>query len=75
MSTGRSPANGTAETRTRSLLKSLSWRFFATGITGMVAYRVTGQASLAVSIGLFDTSVKLLAYYVHERAWLKVSGR
>ena len=60
------------ETRRRSLVKSLSWRFFATMITAAVAYAITGEASFAIEIGLLDTSIKLFAYYAHERAWLRI---
>ena len=60
------------ESRRRSLIKSLSWRFFATLITAGVAYLITGEPSFAVKIGLLDTSIKLFAYYGHERIWLRV---
>lgn len=60
------------ETRRRSIVKSLSWRFLATMITGLVAYFITGEATFAVEIGLLDTSIKLFVYYAHERTWLKI---
>ena len=41
-------------------------------VTVGVAWLVTGQAKLAASIGLLDTLVKLVAFYLHERAWLRV---
>ena len=41
-------------------------------ITTSVVWMVTGQGKLAASVGLADTMVKLLAYYVHERCWLKI---
>ena len=56
----------------RSLAKSLSWRFFATIITALVAYGITGELTFAIEIGLLDTSIKFFVYYVHERAWLRV---
>lgn len=61
------------DTRRRSLLKSLSWRFFATFITTLVAYLITGEVAFAVEIGLLDTSIKFLAYFIHERAWLRIN--
>ncbi len=60
------------ETRRRSLVKSLSWRFLATIITASVAYGITGEASFAVEIGLLDTSIKFFVYYLHERAWVRI---
>jgi uncharacterized membrane protein len=60
------------EQRRRAIVKSLSWRFFATIITTLVAYGITGQLTFALEIGLLDTSIKLFMYYFHERAWLRV---
>ncbi|MCP4448462.1 MAG: DUF2061 domain-containing protein [Myxococcales bacterium] len=60
------------DSRKRSLVKSLSWRFFATLITAGVAYGVTGEATFALEIGLLDTSIKFFVYYTHERAWLRI---
>ena len=56
----------------RSIAKSLSWRFIATFITAAVAYIVTAEWTFAVEIGLLDTTVKLGAYYLHERAWIRI---
>jgi adenylylsulfate kinase len=41
-------------------------------MTSGVAYAITGRAGLAASIGILDTVVKLGAFYIHERAWLKI---
>ena len=60
------------ETRARSIFKALTWRVTALVITVSVAWALTDRPDLAITIGLADTSVKLLAYYGHERAWLKV---
>jgi adenylylsulfate kinase len=38
----------------------------------VVAYVITRKTELALTIGLGDTAVKLVAYYVHERLWLRV---
>jgi uncharacterized membrane protein len=56
----------------RSIVKSLSWRMGGLVVTLVVAYAITRQAALAASIGVADTVVKLFAYYIHERAWLKI---
>jgi uncharacterized membrane protein len=59
------------ESRKRSMVKSLSWRILAGIITGCVAMVMTGQLEFAAKIGLADTSVKLLIYFLHERIWNK----
>jgi len=60
------------ETRSRSVAKALTWRLAALAITTTVVWVATGRAELAASIGLIDTGLKLVAYYGHERFWLRV---
>ena len=60
------------ETKRRSLVKALSWRFVATFITMGIAYLVTGKLALALEIGLLDTTIKFAAYFGHERLWLRI---
>ena len=57
------------ETHIRSILKTISWRFFATIITFLTAWLLTGTVDVAMKIGLLDTLIKMGAYYVHERGW------
>lgn len=59
------------ETHRRSLAKALSWRVIAWTITTALSYWVLGDARTAASIGLADSAVKLIAYYLHERAWIR----
>ena len=56
----------------RSIIKTISWRLWATLITATLAWSLTGSLEFAATIGLFDTTVKLLAYYLHERFWARV---
>jgi len=57
------------ETRSRSLLKALSWRIIATVTTAVIAYFVTGEIDTAVLIGGIEVFVKFAIYYLHERLW------
>ncbi len=41
-------------------------------MTVAVAWAVTGSPGIAASIGLADTLVKIGAYYLHERMWLRI---
>ena len=61
------------ESHTRSIIKALSWRFIATVVTFLVAWFLTGTVNVALKIGFLDTSIKLAAYYLHERAWIQLS--
>ena len=61
-----------AETKTRSLLKSLSWRITATITTIALVYLFSGKAELAIMVGSVEIVAKLAVYYAHERLWTKV---
>jgi uncharacterized membrane protein len=61
------------ESRKRSIAKALSWRFFATLITALVVYAISGEWGFAAKVGLLDTTIKLAAYFAHERVWLRIS--
>jgi uncharacterized membrane protein len=60
------------ETHVRSIAKAMTWRAGGLAVTFGVAWAITGRLDLAVSLGAVDTTVKLFAFYVHERAWQKV---
>ncbi len=55
-----------------SFTKALTWRFFASLDTTLLAFLVTGNITAAVSIGAVEIFTKLTLYYVHERVWSKV---
>jgi uncharacterized membrane protein len=65
--------NSSFETRKRSIVKALSWRVLAGIITSCVALAMTGQLEFAAKIGLIDTLVKLLIYFLHERIWNRIN--
>ncbi|MCA9547729.1 MAG: DUF2061 domain-containing protein [Myxococcales bacterium] len=56
-----------------TLQKTLSWRLIASAITGALSVAVTGSWATGLAIGGADTAIKLVAYYLHERAWLRVA--
>ena len=56
----------------RSIIKACSWRFVATCTTFAIAYVVTGKTTLAFTIAGVEVFVKMLIYYLHERAWQMV---
>jgi len=53
----------------RSIIKALSWRFWATITTFIISYFVTGNVIFAASISLIEVVSKLILYYFHERIW------
>lgn len=64
-----SPVTEVRESRLRSVLKAVSYRIIGTITTGIVAWWVTGDLSSAIAIGSVEPFVKMIIYYLHERAW------
>ena len=62
-----------AEAHSRSVVKALSWRATGTLDTIAVSYLVTGKIKLALSIGFVEMFTKIGLYYLHERAWNRIS--
>ena len=56
-------------TRARSFTKALSYRIWGTLSSVAVAYAITKNASLSVTIAFWETIVKVFIYYAHERGW------
>ena len=57
------------ESHLRSVLKGLTWRVVATTTIILIAYFSIGDITVALEIGFIEFFVKLLLYYLHERAW------
>lgn len=56
----------------RSIAKGITWRVIASVTTVALVYLFTGDLVLTLEIGALDVSLKLLFYYLHERAWIRV---
>lgn len=61
------------ESHRRSIAKTLSWRLCATLITTLVVFLWTGEMKFAMEIGFIDTTIKLGAYFFHERIWNSIN--
>lgn len=61
------------DSRIRSIIKALTWRVIATGTTMSLVYIGTGDIELMAHVGIADVIIKLFFYYVHERAWGRIS--
>jgi uncharacterized membrane protein len=57
------------DSRTRSLLKGLTWRVVATTTTIVIVWALTGDTRIALQIGAIEVVAKVVVYYLHERAW------
>ena len=60
------------ESHLRSILKGLTWRVVATTTIILIAYFAIGDVQMALQIGFIEFFVKLLLYYLHERAWQSI---
>ncbi|OHX65649.1 DUF2061 domain-containing protein [Flammeovirga pacifica] len=54
-----------------SIAKSVSWRAVGTIDTMVISYFITGELTLAISIGSIEVFSKMILYYFHERLWEK----
>jgi len=61
------------DTHKRSIAKTFTFRIIATITTIILVLIFTRNLALAGTIGVLDLSSKLIIYYLHERAWGKVS--
>ncbi len=60
------------ETKSRSILKAISWRVLATLTTVVVVYIFFGRLDLAAAVGIVESSSKIFLYFIHERLWNKI---
>lgn len=60
------------ESKSRSVVKAISWRLFATTTTIIIVFIFFGRLDLAIAAGIFESISKILIYFVHERAWTKI---
>ena len=54
------------------MAKTVSWRVIATLDTFVISYLVTGSGVFAGSIASFEVVTKIVIYYFHERAWMRI---
>ncbi len=60
------------ETNLRSIVKGISWRFFATATTVTIIYVFFGRLDLAVAAGVVEATTKVVIYWAHERIWQRI---
>lgn len=60
------------ESHLRSIIKGITWRFIASTTILLITYFTTGELDTAMKVAGIEFFIKLLLYYLHERAWLMV---
>ena len=62
----------TRDIRIRSLIKTITWRILASLDTFLIAWFVSGSISVGGWIATIEVITKIILYYFHERAWIRV---
>ncbi|WP_350291606.1 DUF2061 domain-containing protein [uncultured Croceitalea sp.] len=57
----------------RHIAKTITWRMVGTLDTVLLSWLITGNPMTGLKIGFSEVVTKMILYYVHERAWLRVS--
>ena len=69
---GRSTVRPLREARTRSFLKTMSWRLTGTLDTFIISWIVAGKVTIASYIAGVELLTKITLYYGHERVWAAI---
>jgi uncharacterized membrane protein len=57
------------EKHTRTIFKTISWRIVATSTTLFLVYLFTEDIVLSAGVGITESFLKTVIYYIHERVW------
>ena len=57
------------DSRARSVVKTLTWRFTGSGATFLISWLISGSWTMAGSIAAIQVVANTLLYYLHERVW------
>lgn len=72
---GKIKESRTVDSNLKSVLKTISWRIVGTIDTMVISYLITGDFTVAFSIGSVEVITKMILYYLHERVWATVKVR
>lgn len=59
--------------KSRSFVKSITWRIIALLTTFVSLYVITGDLGISSAGTLLTNGINFVAYYYHERVWNSVS--
>jgi uncharacterized membrane protein len=68
-----SKTKGPFESHTRTVVKAISWRVVATCTSMSIVYLLTREPIITLGFGAIEVIAKITFYYLHERAWHKVT--
>ncbi|HIG38239.1 MAG TPA: DUF2061 domain-containing protein [Candidatus Poseidoniales archaeon] len=59
------------DSQKRTIVKTLLWRFIASGTTVVVVFGLSGNITLGLTAAAIGIPLKLFMYYFYERFWMK----
>ncbi len=60
------------DSKTRSLVKTVSWRIIALTTAFLISWIITSDLILSVQISIALNLLNMVLYYIHERTWNKI---
>ena len=61
------------DSRKRTLVMTVLWRFLASGTTMVVVFTLSGDVVLGLTAAAIGVPLKLFMYYFYERGWDKIT--
>lgn len=58
-----------------TLKKTASYYVLHILVASIVAYAVTGNLMMSLTLSLLEPSVQAIAFFFHEKAWERAAGR
>ena len=58
------------DSQKRTIVKTLLWRFIASGTTVVVVFALSGNVVLGLTAAAIGFPLKLFMYYFYERFWM-----
>ena len=62
-----------ADLKKRTLVKTMTWRVTASFTTFLIAWILTGDLLIGVSIGSIEAIAKIFLYYYLKRIWNNIN--
>lgn len=56
----------------RHIAKTITWRLVGTLDTILLSWIITGDPTIGLKIGFSEVFTKMILYYLHERAWVRI---
>jgi len=62
-----------SDSKSRSLVKTISWRLTGSFSTFLISFIILGNFTIAGSIAVIQIIANTTLYYIHERFWDRIT--